>query len=301
MQKKFSWSAHLSIFAANIVFGLNFPISKSVLADYLDAYTLSFLRMAFAAAAFWLLVAFTRREKVPAKDVFMLALASLFGVSLNQLSFIVGLSYTASVDASIVITLTPVLTMCLAAVFLKEPISWMKAGGVAMGMGGALIVILGSGTVDVGSGHILGNILCLCSSLSYAIYLNISKSLVARYSSVTVMSWMFLFSAITVAPVGLQHIGQINWQEIPVEGYLKILYVLAGATFLTYLCIGYSLRYMRPTTLSMYNYVQPLVVSFVAVIIGTDTIGWYKIIAAILIFAGVYFVTRSRARIAPYK
>jgi drug/metabolite transporter (DMT)-like permease len=301
MQKTFSLPAHLSIAAANILFGLNFPISKTVLAHYVDAYTLSFLRMVFAAVAFWLLIACTKREKVPPRDIFLLAIASIFGITLNQLAFIVGLSYTASVDASIVITLTPVLTMCIAAVFLKEPISWMKAGGVAMGMGGALLVILGGGTADLGNGHLLGNCLCFCSSLSYAIYLNISKSLVTRYTSVTVMSWMFLFAALMMTPIGLPHIGQIHWASIPILGYLEILFVLAGATFLTYLCIGYSLRYMRPTTLSMYNYLQPLVVSLLAVIVGTDSIGWHKIMAAILIFTGVYFVTQSKARKQAYK
>ncbi len=293
--------AHFGIALANIIFGLNVPISKALLDNYVDATTLSCLRMVFAAAAFWILSIFTPREKVRPRDLLLLVVASIFGITLNQFSFIQGLSYTTSIDAAIVVTITPVLVMCLAAAFLKEPITGPKVLGVAMGAAGALMIILRNGGVSLSSNNMLGDILCFCSSLSYAIYLTISKPLVARYSSPTVMKWMFLFAAIMVSPMAVPHISSVAWGAMPINGYLLLTFVLLGATFITYLCIGYTLRYLRPTTLSMYNYAQPLVASLAAVALGLDVLGWYKLGAAALIFAGVYLVTKSRARAKPYE
>jgi len=293
--------AHLAIAASNVIFGLNVPVTKTLLDKYLDGFGLSFLRIAFAMAAFWALAIFTPRERVAPRDLLLLAVASVFGITLNQLSFVQGLSYTTTIDASIVITITPVLVMCLAAVALKEPISLLKVLGVVMGAGGALIIILHNASLSLSGDNMLGNLLCFCSSLSYAIYLIISKPLVARYSPATIMRWMFLFATAMMAPMAAPHVAQVAWSGVSAGGYLLLLFTLLGATFLTYLCIGYTLRYLRPTTLSMYNYVQPLVASLVAVALGLDTLGWYKLAAAVLIFAGVYLVTKSRKRLKPYQ
>ncbi|MDR3296981.1 MAG: DMT family transporter [Prevotellaceae bacterium] len=292
--------AHLCMGVANIIFGINVPVSKSILANHLDGVSLSFLRMAFAAAAFWLLSLFVPREKVRPRDMALLLVAGLFGVAVNQFLFVQGLSYTSPTDAVMVITITPVLVMCLAAAVLREPITGVKVVGVLLGAGGALMIILHGGSASFGGEHMRGNLMCFFSSLSYAIYLIISKPIMARYSATTVMRWMFLFSAVAMLPISLRHVQDVSWQAIPMSGYAEIFFTLCGATFLTYLCIGYALRSLRPTTLSTYNYVQPLVASMAAVAMGLDSIGWYKLGAAALIFAGVYLVTKSRARAKPY-
>ncbi|MDR1226654.1 MAG: DMT family transporter [Prevotellaceae bacterium] len=316
---KSSVRAHLAIGFSSVIFGLNAPISKDVLSEGLSAEALIFLRVAFAAIAFGALSLFTKREKVPLKDVGLLALCGLFGVVFNQGFFLFGLAYTSSVDALIVTTITPVLVMCLAAIFLKEPITGIKILGVIMGAVGALIIILHTFINDAlacesiscafdlmkrhgdePKGTVFGALLCFCSSLSYAIYLAISKPLAAHYSSSTIMCWMFLFAALGITPIGIWHVTGIQWSSLAPHVIPSVGYILFFATFITYLCIGFSMRYLRPTTLSMYNYMQPLVASIAAILAMQDKFEWYKVFAAILIFGGVYVVTKSRARAKPY-
>jgi drug/metabolite transporter (DMT)-like permease len=316
---KSSIKAHLTIALSSVIFGLSALVSKNLLSEGIDAETLIFLRIAFAAVAFGVLGLFTKREKVPLKGIGLLALCGLFGVALNQSFFVFGLANTSSVDALIVTTITPVLVMCLAAIFLKEPITGIKVLGVAIGAMGALIIILHSFIDDAlacenfscvlslighnseaSQNNTLGALMCFCSSLSYAIYLIISKPLAVHYSSSTIMRWMFLFATICTAPVGIWHVVDIKWSALAPHVLPFLGYILLFATFITYLCIGFSMRYLRPTTLSMYNYMQPLVASVVAVFAMQDRFEWYKLFAAALIFAGVYVVTKSRARTKPY-
>lgn len=283
---------------AQFIFGLNSPIAKGVLSHpEVSAYALTIFRMGGAAVMFWLVSLFTKREKVSLRDLGLLFLASLFGIQLNQSVFIIGLSMTSPIDASVIATVVPILTMVLAALFLKEPITWKKTLGVFIGAAGALMIILNSTGADgIAGGNSLGNILCLLSSLSYAIYLAAFKGLVSRYSPVTIMKWMFLFATMCCAPFFYQDVVSIDYSILPADIYAGIAFVVVGATFVGYLLIPIGQKTLRPTVVSMYNYEQPLVSALVAVAIGLDTLNLTKIAAAILIFGGVFIVTRSRAR-----
>ncbi|MDR3340084.1 MAG: DMT family transporter, partial [Candidatus Symbiothrix sp.] len=195
MQDK-NFKGHAALFVAYIIFGLNTPISKAVLIDEeVSALALTFFRFAGAALLFWLVSLFVKKEKIRAKDIFWLFIASLFGILFNQLSFIVGLSLTSPIDASVITTTSPLLTMMLAAFFLKEPITWKKAIGVFVGAAGALLLVLNSQAVHHGNASAAGNLLCILSSLSFAIYLTAFKTLINRYSAVSSMKWMFLFAS----------------------------------------------------------------------------------------------------------
>jgi len=291
-----NYKPHLAILTANIIFGINTPISKNVLQEYLNPYSLTFFRMAGACMVFWIVSLFLKKEKIKIKDLFFILLASMFGIFINQFSFIQGLSLTTPVNAAIIITSTPIMTMIVSFIFLKEPITIKKALGVFMGASGAILLVITSNSGSLGSGNMWGNILCLASSLSYAIYLTAFKWLIDRYHPVSLMKWMFLFAAIMCIPFTFNSISQINFSEIPIQAYLQISYIVIGATFVTYLLIPIGQKGLRPTTLTMYNYVQPLVTTIIAVIFGLDTFGFIKTLAAVMIFLGVYVVMKSKSR-----
>jgi drug/metabolite transporter (DMT)-like permease len=288
---------HIAIIAANVLFGLNVPISKNVLQEYLSPYSLTFFRMAGACILFWLVSLFVKQQKIAAKDFFFIFLASMFGIFINQFSFIQGLSITSPVNAALIVTLTPILTMIVSFIFLKEPITGKKAGGVLMGATGAVLLVLTNHSLANGtSGNMWGDVFCFTSCLSYAIYLTAFRWLIDRYHPVTLMKWMFLFASILCLPFSYGSFTQINYSELPVLGYLEIAYVVVGATFITYLLIPIGQKVLRPTVLVMYNYMQPILTTCIAVIFGLDTFGYVKIISGILIFFGVYLTIKSKSR-----
>ena len=300
MRITYKMQGHLLMFVVATVFGVNFVVSKSLLAeDVLTPGGLSLARMLFAVVAFWSASLFVRRERVPWRDLAMLFLGSLFAVTLNQGVCLFALEMTSAIDGSIITTSTPMIAMLLAAVYLREPITWRKFMGVVVGAAGAVLLVLSAprGGTEQDSSW-LGNVLMLCSSLSYACYLVIIKPVVERYSAVTVMKWMFLFAAMIMAPLFMGELCEAAmWREpLTWEHHGRLAYVLTGATFLTYLLVPMAQRRIRPTTIGMYNYLQPLTATTLTVWLGLDQFTWVKAACAVLIFAGVYMVTTSRSR-----
>ena len=290
---------HLLILAANILFAINMPVSKYLLPEHVQPEALTSMRMSFACVMFWITSLFVPYEKVPLKDLGLLCLCALCGVGLNQGLFIWGLNTTSPVDASIIATAVPIFVMILAALILKEPITRMKTFGVLLGICGAVSLILQSTQGSNQASSLGGNLLITVSGFMYSIYLVVSKPLTLKYSSVTMMKWMFLFTTLTLVPFTFRHVLDAPAFHREVWDFTElgaIFYVLFGATFLPYLLIPMSLKRIRPTTVSMYNYVQPIVASFIAVMIGQDTLSWQKVLSAVLVFTGVYLVTQSKSR-----
>lgn len=295
---KQSYAGHIAIIAVNLIFGFNTPITKSVLdSQYaISPLALTFMRFVGAALVFWLAAFMFKAPKASKKDILIMIIASLLGISLNQMCFVVGLSSTSPVDASIVVTLTPVLTMIAAAIFLREPITFLKVLGVMIGCSGALLLILTSANQSSVAGSWSGNLFCLLSCIAYALYLTLFKKLIQRNHPLTLMKWMFLFGSFMVFPVCYKPLSQVPFAALPASLWLKIAYVILAATFVTYLLIPIGQVRLRPTVLSMYNYLQPIVTTLVAVLMGMGTFGWHKALAAGLVFLGVYVVTQSKSR-----
>lgn len=293
-----SYKGHLVVLVAYLMFGLNIPAVKSVIGVAgITGLSVTFYRMAGAALLFWTVSMFVRRQRVPAKDLGMMLVASLFCIFLNQTSFIVGLSLTSPIDAAVITTLTPMITMVLAALLLGEPVTWMKTVGVFVGASGALILVLGGGALGGrGGASIAGDLLCAASSLSFAIYLTAFKRLINTYSPVTLMKWMFLFSAMLSLPVCWRDVAAVDYRAIGWDVWLRLVFIVCGATFLTFLLVPIGQRFLRPTVLGMYNYMQPAVAALVAVAAGMDTFGVTKGLATVLVFVGVWIVTQSKSR-----
>lgn len=290
---------HLLILAANILFAINMPVSKYLLPSHVSPEALTILRMSFACVMFWVSSLFVPYQKVSVRDLGLLFVCALCGVGFNQGLFIWGLNSTSPVDASIIATGVPIFVMILAALILKEPITRQKALGVLVGIGGAVSLILQSTHTAGQASSLGGNLMIVFSGFIYSVYLVLSKPLTLRYSSVTMMKWMFLFSTLSVMPFTFRHIFDAPAFHHATPDYQElgaVFFVLFGATFVPYLLIPMSLKRIRPTTVSMYNYVQPLVASFIAVAVGQDRFSVWKFLSAVLVFIGVYLVTQSKSR-----
>lgn len=288
---------HVALLVANIIFGLNTPISRTLIPETLSPYTLTIFRMVGGAILFWGVSLFVKKEHVPLKDIGLLAVASLFGIVLNQMPFVVGLSYTSPIDASIVVTLLPVLSMIFAAIFLREPITFLKVSGIIVGASGALLLILGHHSSEISSNNnMIGDLIIFIGICSFSLYLTLFKGLITRYKPITLMKWMFLFASIFCLPFCAKDLMLTDFSSMSADVYWRVGYIVVLATFITYFLIPVGQKVLRPTTVSMYNYLQPVVSSLVAVFIGMDIFGWDKAMAAVLVFLGVYIVTKSKSK-----
>lgn len=285
---------------ANMAWGLMSPLSKGIMMFGSIGYlSLVSFRLGGAAIAFWIASLFVKREKVPAKDLLLLFVASLFAIVFNQGIFIAGVSMTSPINASIVTTFLPIVTMIISFFYLKEPITFKKTLGVIVGGFGAALIIISSTQQDVSSGiessnNLLGIILVFLAQLSYATYFVLFKKFVEKYSPITLMKWMFLFASIVFLPIGQKEFLKLDYASIPFHIYRDILLVILGSTFFTYLMVPIGQKNLRPTVASMYNNMQPIVATIAAVMMGIDVFGWMKASAIILVVLGVVIVNKSR-------
>ena len=286
---------HLFALTANILWGLMSPIGKSALTEF-SALSLTTFRMVGATACFWLLSLCCKSEQVDHKDMLKIFFASLFALVFNQGVFIFGLSLTSPIDASIVTTTLPIVTMIVAALYLKEPVTNKKVMGIFVGAMGALMLIMSSQSAGSGNGSILGDLLCLSAQISFSIYLTVFKGLSQKYSPITLNKWMFVYASMCYIPLSYRDIAVIPWDSISTAALLQVGYVVIGGSFLAYIFIMSAQRLLRPTVVSMYNYMQPIVASIAAILMGIGVFNMEKGIAIVLVFLGVYIVTQSKSR-----
>ena len=291
---------HILIMLANILFGASMPVFKYLLTADVPPEAITIMRAIFACMMFWLVSLFMPKEKVLPKDLMTyFSSALLCGVGINQWLFVIGLKNSSPVNASIIATAVPIFVLLLAALVLKEPITAKKSLGVFLGVSGGLLLVFNSTQTTSGTNSLWGDMLMLLNQLMYSVYLVLSKPLSRRYSSVIMMKWMFLFSTLALAPFCLQyvqHVPMFHRETFDVSQLCALLYLLFGATFVAFMLIPMALKQIRPTTVSMYNYVQPIIASAIAVAVGQDTFSMQKLLSAALVFVGVYLVTQSKKR-----
>lgn len=288
---------HLAMLGANVMWGLMSPVVKIVFATGVVAPMIVVdFRVAGAALLFWLTSLFLPKEHVPAGDILRLFGAGMLGVLFNQGCFILGVKLTSPGEASLVTTTMPMWVMLLAWLILREPITLKKAGGIAAGAAGAIILIAGSATPVSGSNPALGDVIVLCAQLSYALYLTLYRNFIRKYSLVTLMKWMFLSATVVGLPSSLKWLGATDWSAISPTEWGGIAYVVVCGTFLAYICIMIGQKTLRPTLVGMYNYVQPIVATITGICLGLDRFTPVKALAIALIFSGVWLVTISKAK-----
>ena len=297
MDNKKPLLAHSSMFLACAFWGLMAPVGKDAMTHGLTGIDMVTFRVAGAATLFWIASLFVKKEHLPVKDILLLGLAGMFGLVFNQCCYTIGLSITSPINSSIVTTSMPIFAMLLSALILKEPITGKKAGGVMMGFSGALILILTSATADSSKvGDIRGDLLCMFAQLSFAFYLSMFNPLIKRYSVFTVNKWMFTFATLAITPFTFAHVSAIPFAEISPRTWLETAFVVVVCTFVCYILTMQAQQVLRPTVVSVYNYVQPLVAVIVSVLTGLGVFKPTHAIAVLLVFFGVRFVTKSKSR-----
>lgn len=289
---------HLASFGAYAIFGLNIIFCKDIANQgELSPILLFTLRALCAGALFWLLSLFVKKEKVPAKDLLKMGGAALLGLVIPQMTFLTAITVTAPIDLSVVQSMTPIMTMFVAAIFLKEPITWKKAGGVALSFAGVLWIIFQSTHASgVTQTKPIGIVLTITNALCFAFYLGICRPIIQKYSVVTLMKWMFLFSFVISLPFSCGQFITLDYAAVPAHVWWEVGYLIVFATFVAYFLIPVGQQRIRPTLVSMYGYLQPIIATIVGIAVGMDRLTVTKVLAAACVFAGVAIVNKSRAK-----
>ena len=315
MQNNRPLIAHLSMFGACAGWGLMAPIGKDAMTHGFDGLSMVTFRVAGACLLFWVASLFAKKEHVPRRDKLMFIGAALLGLLCNQCCYTLGLSLTSPINASIVTTSMPIFAMILSAIILKEPITGKKALGVLMGCSGAIILILTSAAHDSDKvGNIRGDLLCLFAQFSFALYLSLFNPLIRRYNVFTINKYMFSWATVMLLPFTLRHtvdivssqllnsiatqpeLSSLAKQEILTKPWLEVAYVVVVGTFLGYILTMIGQRTLRPTVVSVYNYVQPIVSVAATLLMGIGILKPTHALAVVLVFSGVWLVTKSKSR-----
>ena len=293
---------HIAMLGANIMWGLMAPVAKLVMeAGLVSPLLMTDFRIFGAAILFWLTSIFTKKEKVPAKDLLLMAGAAMLGIVCNQGCYVFGIGLTSPGEASIITTTMPLWVMVFAAIILGEPITLKKIGGIILGASGAIILVLGGASSSVlpGDNPMVGDMLVLTAQVSYALYLTFYRNFIKKYTVFTLMKWMFTFASIVVMPFSISELASAPWPAFTEKEIFGAAYVVVCATFLAYIFVMIGQKNLRPTLVGMYNYVQPVVATTTGIILGLDAFTVTKAVAVALIFTGVYLVTISKAAPQP--
>ena len=278
----------------SLIYGLTFTIAKDVMPEFIDAFGFIVLRVGGSVILFWLISFFGPKEKIAKEDFPRIIAAAFFGVALNMLTFFKGLSYTSPIMGAVLMVTTPMIVLVLSAFIMKERMENRKILGIFLGLAGTIALILYGKSMANAPNATLGNVLVFINAVSYAFYLIIVKKLMDKYNAFTFVKWIYTFGFLMVLPFGWNEFQAVDFGSLPTDIIWKIVFVVIFSTFLTYLLNLISMRELKPTTVAVFIYLQPLFATIFAVSLNKDTLTLVKLFSAILIFVGVYLVTQKK-------
>ena len=285
---------HIALFVVTLLYSINYVLAKILTPEYILPFGVIIFRVWGACILFWLIHALTVKEKIrERKDYFYLGYCAIFGVIANQLLFFKGISITSAINASIIMTSSPILVLIASVIILDEKLTPQKLLGVFFGGLGAFMLIGGVNFSFKGD-QIVGDLLVLANASSYGFYLVLVKPLMKKYHPLTVVKWLFIFGAVGVLPFGIFDVMLIQWTELPWYAYAILGYIVVGVTFFVYLLNTWSLGYVNATVVGYYIYLQPVLTSLIAMASGREILTWEKVVFSLIIFLGVYLVSKEK-------
>jgi len=290
-----SYRAYSAALIANLIFGSSYAAVKYITPGYIHPFALNFVRVAVTLSLFWILFLFKPgKVKFDRKDLPRFLICALTGIVINQLFFIKGVSLTTVIHSSLLSLGSPIFITIIAAWLLKEGFTLLKGIGLACGVGGASILILMKDQSGTASNMVLGDILVLINAISYAFYLVLVRPLMAKYSGIQVLRWIFTLGAIGILPVGLPYMISTSWVSFDLAHWTVLAYVAIFSTFVAYLLTVQSIQLIGSSATGAFIYTQPIFAAIFAMLFTGEYFTLYKLVAAILIFTGVYLVNSKK-------
>lgn len=277
----------------SVIYGVTFTIAKDVMPAYIEPYGFILARVAGSTILFWLVYLLIPNRHIALADFPRIIAAAFFGVAFNMLTFFKGLSYTSPIMGAVLMVTTPIIVLIFSAILINEKLKLSRITGILLGLTGTAILILYGKSVGDAPNAAFGNFLVFVNAASYAVYLIIVKKLMDKYNAFAFVPWIYTFGLLMVLPFGWNEFMAVEWKYMPDDIVMKTVFIVVISTFLTYLLNLVSMRELKPTAVAVFIYLQPLFATVFAVSLGKDDVNFVKIISAILVFAGVYLVTKK--------
>ena len=289
-------SGHLAMFFSTLFFGLNIPVLKFLMPEWLSGVDATFFRVVGATILFWIVSLFVKNDKIEKGDRLLILFSGMFGLFFFLYLFNLGVEYSSPIDISIIMATPPVLVVIFSSILFKTKISKLKILGVIVSLAGALMLIL-MGHGEGSTRSLKGNIFGVLSAISYACYLISIKKTSAKYKPITLLRWTFLSCSIMTIPFTLMQVEVAPiWHNAPTEPILLLASVILFPTFISYLLIPIAVKRIGHELVSMYQYLIPVVATAAAVIMKLDKLHWDQPIAAVIIVLGVYITSIANKR-----
>lgn len=287
--------AHLALVFANLFFAINLSAVKHLTNLQLaKPFGINVVRVGVSVLLLWLLYLLNPVDiRIEKEDRKRLILCAVTGVAINQLFFLKGLSLTYSIHAALLLLITPILIVFIAAWLLKERMGFLKISGLAFGISGAMVLILSKDNTGSGNNILLGDTLIIINAVSYTIYFILVKPLMLKYNPIVIIRWIFTLGLVMILPFGWIEFTQIPWQTYTAIDFTSMALIVFTGTFLAYLFNVYGIKILGASTAGFYIYTQPVFAALIAMLVLKEELTLYKIIAAILIFSGVYLVNKQ--------
>lgn len=301
--KKTELYGNLLVLFTTFIYGVNTPVMKTMMPEWIDGWALSTVRQVFAAVMFWITSFFIPSQKIAGKHLIYMVAGGFFGLAMNQIPYALGLTLSSPVDSSIIRSATPIVVIVLALLVYRQAVTARLIFSVLLGIAGAVLIILLGGNASGGKPHLSGNLLVVTGVVSYSLYLVLIRPVAGIYHPVHIMKWMFLSASLITLPLSFSHIleakafsAATDWSVIG-----RLAYSCVFATYIAYLLNVAALKYITPTRESLYSYLQPVVATTVAVILGQDRLSWVDPAALLLIFTSFYLLTFDKKKIRSQK
>ena len=295
--------ALLAAFSTAIIYGVSYTVAKDLMPVYIQPYALIFFRVIGSAILFWVCSFFVKSEKIQYVDYMRLLLCALLGTSVNMLFFYKGLSTALPIVASAIAVATPLMVFLFSLILLKEKLVRIRIVGLIIGLIGAFVLITYRQGLEVegGTGSIIGNFYVFLNAAFYGLYLVIVKNLLTKYNPIHVIKWMYTISVFIVFPFSYSELIIIDWVRMPESIYIELLFIVVFTTFINYLFNLFALTQLKPTTVSVFVYLHPVFASIYALIVGSDSLSLVKVSTTLVIFFGVFLVTKPVTKISTGK
>ena len=285
--------ALLAALGATTIYGLSHTIAKEVMPTHIKGFGFVQVRLLGAAILFWLVSLFIPKQKIDRADFPKMLLCALFGMVINMLCFFKGIELSTPINSAVLITITPILVFVFSAILIKERLLLPRIVGVILGFIGALVLIVFGNEIRLDAPNIpLGNALFVMNASFFGLYLVLVKSLSAKYTTVHLLKWLFLFGFIMAFPISYPEFSEVSWSTLPFEAIWRFGYVIVGTTFMTYLLNVYALKQLKASTVGVFTYLQPLIGIGYAILVGADGLTVYKLVGGGVVLLGVYLVTK---------
>lgn len=291
--------ANLYMAISKVFSGLNMNALKYLLPLWMSPLTGATIRCTFAAVAFWIIGWFApSEENTSRKDKWLLFLLGALGLYGFMFLYLIGLSKTTPVSSSIFTSLQPIWVFLIMIFFYHEKATGSKIAGISIALVGALVCILTQRSDDLASDAFVGNMLCLFSSVVYAIYLVMSKRILSAVGPITMLKYTFSGSAVSGLIVSMitgfdAPVFSLPFHWLP---FAVLMFVLIFPTTISYMLLPIGLKYLKTTVVAIYGYLILIVATIASLILGQDRFSWTQTFAILFICVGVYLVEVAESK-----